>query len=136
LPLEIIALLKMQVLTDTLQVFPAGLLVLRVIVDRHGQEAQLTGEGLEHRGRQPASVAQEVALPTQGAELHGEAELVDHAAANGDLLQVVSVKVKYLRRLSGSRVSGSCSAASKRAALLSCWTGTVVAVGAMGLNSG
>ena len=96
----------------------------------------MTGEGLEHRGRQPASVAQEVALPTQGAELHGEAELVDHAAANGDLLQVVSVKVKYLRRLSGSRVSGSCSAASKRAALLSCLTGTVVAVGAMGLNSG
>ena len=48
----------------------------------------MTGEGLEHRGRQPASVAQEVALPTQGAELHGEAELVDHAAANGDLLQV------------------------------------------------
>jgi len=27
-------------------------------------------------------------LPTQGAELHGEAELVDHPAANGDLLQV------------------------------------------------
>ena len=33
-------------------------------------------------------VAQEVALPTQGAELHGEAELVDHTAANGELLQV------------------------------------------------
>src|SRR5271165_7033093 len=66
----------------------SGLLVLRVIVDRHGQEAQLTGEGLDHRGRQPASVAKEVALPTQGAELHGEAELIDHAAANGDLLQV------------------------------------------------
>jgi transposase len=30
----------------------------------------------------------QVALPTQGAGLHGEAELVDHAAANGDLLQV------------------------------------------------
>ena len=27
-------------------------------------------------------------MPTQGAELHGEAEVVDHAAANGDLLQV------------------------------------------------
>jgi hypothetical protein len=50
----------------------------------------------------------EVALPTQGAELYGEAELVDDAAANGDILQVrLGQRVKCLRTLSGSMVSGN-----------------------------
>ena len=136
LSLEVIALLKTQMLTNALQVFPAGLLVLRVVVDRHGQEAQLTGDGIQYRGRQPAGVAQEVAFQRKVQSCTAKPSLLTTPRQTASSCRSVLVKVKYLRRLSGSRVSGNrCSAASKRAAPLSCSTGTVIAVGGMGSTS-
>jgi hypothetical protein len=113
-----------------------GLISYRQTEKPQLREAQLRGDALQHRGRQPAGVAQEIALPTQGAELHGEAKLVDHAAANGDLLQVRFGQREVFAQ--AFRIEGFWQLLSRLqtrgTAVL--FDGNVVAVGAMGLNSG
>lgn len=88
LPLRCIATDEPEMLSNTFQVFEAGLFVLRVVSKRYRQQPQLRPDDFNDRGRNGTRVGQKIAVPPQRTELHSESQFVGGSSALVHLFHV------------------------------------------------
>src|ERR1035437_3469121 len=86
--LRCIAANKPEMLPDTFQMFESSLFVLRVAINRDGQQPQLRADHFNDREGNAARVGKKIALPPKRTELNGESQSVGGSAALVHLLQV------------------------------------------------
>src|SRR5437868_9797608 len=76
LPLRCIATDEPEMLSNTFQMFEAGLFVLRIVSKRYRQQPQLRPDHFNDRGRNGTRVGKKIAGPPQRTELYSESQSV------------------------------------------------------------
>ena len=81
IPLTGIAWHQTEMQAEALQVLPAGLVVVRIVIDRERSHAERPCARFDHGRRDVPRVGQNIAVPAPRTEWYGDSQCVDRTAA-------------------------------------------------------